>query len=181
MGLASGVDLGAEVGGSGARLGEVAGEDWLDEGAEDDLSAGGLGKRHPEDEDELEGVVEGEPVDGADCALKDGQKGVDDPVRQPLSVIDLAGAEQGIERVVAGNDEAGNVDEELAGNVEEDEEEVEAGETEDGVDLGDRRLLLKVVEGGVFGQLFVELRQLCLGSILDRHDDGRMCGERAGW
>lgn len=39
MGLASGIGLSAKVGGSGARLGEVAGEDWLDEGAEDDLSA----------------------------------------------------------------------------------------------------------------------------------------------
>lgn len=39
MGLASRVDLGAEVGGGGARLGEVAGEDWLNERAEDDLGA----------------------------------------------------------------------------------------------------------------------------------------------
>lgn len=70
-----------------------------------------------------------------------------------LGVIDLAGAEQGAQRVIAGNDEAGNVDEEGAGNVEEDEEEVQACETKDGVDLGHRRLLFEVVEGGVFGQL----------------------------
>ena len=37
VGLASGVDLGAEVGSGRAGLGEVAGEDGLDEGAEDDL------------------------------------------------------------------------------------------------------------------------------------------------
>lgn len=37
MGLASSVGLGAEVGSGGAGLREVAGEDWLDEGAEDDL------------------------------------------------------------------------------------------------------------------------------------------------
>jgi hypothetical protein len=37
--LASRVGLGAEVGSGGARLGEVAGEDGLDEGAEDDLGA----------------------------------------------------------------------------------------------------------------------------------------------
>lgn len=37
MGLASRVGLRAKVGGSGARLREVAGEDWLDERAEDDL------------------------------------------------------------------------------------------------------------------------------------------------
>lgn len=76
MGLASRVDLGAEVGGGGAGLGEVAGEDWLEKRAEDDLGAavgcqyshGGqvgwlyvrsLGQGHPEDQNELEGVVEG--------------------------------------------------------------------------------------------------------------------------
>jgi hypothetical protein len=72
---------------------------------------------------------------------------------QPLSVIDLAGAEQGIQRVVSRNDEAGNVDEEGAGDVEEDEEEVESPEAEDHVDLGYGSLLLEVVEGGVFRQL----------------------------
>jgi hypothetical protein len=70
-----------------------------------------------------------------------------------LGVVDLASAEQGIQGVVAGDNESGNVDEELAGNVEEDEEEVQASETENGVDLGYRGLLLKVVEGGVLGQL----------------------------
>jgi hypothetical protein len=39
MGLASGVDLGAEVGSGGAGLGEVAGEDGLEERSEDDLGA----------------------------------------------------------------------------------------------------------------------------------------------
>ena len=37
MGLAGGVDLGAEVGRGRARVGEVAGEDGLEEGSEDDL------------------------------------------------------------------------------------------------------------------------------------------------
>ena len=39
MGLASRVDLGTEVGSGGAGLGEVAGEDGLEERAEDDLGA----------------------------------------------------------------------------------------------------------------------------------------------
>jgi hypothetical protein len=39
VGLASRVDLRAEVGGSGAGLGEVAGEDGLKERAEDNLGA----------------------------------------------------------------------------------------------------------------------------------------------
>lgn len=34
----------------------------------------------PEDKDELEGVVEWEPVDSADSALKDSQEGKDYPV-----------------------------------------------------------------------------------------------------
>lgn len=70
-----------------------------------------------------------------------------------LGVIDLAGAEEGGQRVVAGDDEAGNVDEELAGDVEEDEEKVQSAEAEHGVDLGHRRLLLEVVKRGVLGQL----------------------------
>jgi hypothetical protein len=73
--------------------------------------------------------------------------------RTYLSVIDLAGGEQSVQRVVAGDDESSNVDKELASNVEEDEEEVEAGKTEDSVGLGDGGLLLEVVEGGVLGEL----------------------------
>lgn len=76
MGLSSRLRLGAEVRGGRAALGEVTGEDWLEEIAEDDLSATttlsveaqdvkqvqdlrSLGQGHPKDEDELEGVVEG--------------------------------------------------------------------------------------------------------------------------
>jgi hypothetical protein len=72
---------------------------------------------------------------------------------QPLSVVNLARAEQSVQGIVAGNDETGDVDEELSSDVEEDQKEVETGETEDDIDLGDGRLLLKVVEGGVLGQL----------------------------
>jgi hypothetical protein len=70
-----------------------------------------------------------------------------------VGVIGLARGEQSLERVVAGDEETGKVDEELASDVEEDEEEVEGTETEDDVDLGDGALLLKVVEGRVLGQL----------------------------
>lgn len=131
-----------------------------------------LGEGHPENKDELEGVVEGEPVDGVDGALDDGQESKSDPVGQPLwirvsaghatslmvggthvGVIGLAGGEESLERVVAGDDETSEVDEELSSNVEEDQEEVESAETQDGVDLGDGGLLLEVVEGRVLGQL----------------------------
>jgi len=70
-----------------------------------------------------------------------------------LGVINLAGAEQGVQRVVARNNKSSDVDEKLAGNVEEDQEEVEASKTENGVDLGDGGLLLEVVEGGVLAKL----------------------------
>jgi hypothetical protein len=70
-----------------------------------------------------------------------------------VGVIGLARGEQSLERVVTGNEETSKVDEELASDVEEDEEEVEGTETEDDVDLGDGALLLKVVEGRVLGQL----------------------------
>jgi hypothetical protein len=70
-----------------------------------------------------------------------------------VGVIGLSLGEQSLERVVTRDDEASKVDEELASDVEEDEEEVEGTETEDDVDLGDGALLLKVVESRVLGQL----------------------------
>lgn len=75
-------------------------------------------------------------------------------VRTYLSVIDLTGAEQGAHRVVCGDEEASDVDEEGSSDVEEDKEEVQADKAEEGVDLGHRGLLLQVVEGGVFRQLY---------------------------
>ena len=90
----------------------------------------------PEDEDELECVVEGEPVHGGDQALKYSQERKHNPVlqklsvsilhrgqrayRKPLCVISLAGAEQCLEGVVTGDHESSKVDEKLASDVEED-------------------------------------------------------------
>jgi hypothetical protein len=70
-----------------------------------------------------------------------------------LSVILGVGGEEGLEGVVAGNEETGEVSEELASDVEEDEEEVNSDQAEDGVDLGDVGLALKVVEDRVLGEL----------------------------
>lgn len=80
------------------------------------------------------------------------------PYRQPLGVVGGAGSEQGVQRVVAGNDKSSKVGEQLAAEVEDDEEEVEGGEADDGVGLGDTGLLLKVVEGGVLGELWEAIR-----------------------
>lgn len=86
---------------------------------------------------------------------------------QPLGVIGLAGAEEGLERVVGRDDEAGGVDEELSSNVEEDQEEVQGTEAEDDVDLGHIGLLLKLLQLRVLGQLLVELGQVELGCMTE--------------
>lgn len=75
---------------------------------------------------------------------------------KPLRIIGLAAGEQRLEGEVGGDDESGSVDQELAGNVKEDEEEVQSAETEHNVDFWDAGLLLKVVESWVFRQLPVE-------------------------
>jgi hypothetical protein len=58
LALGSRVDFRAKIGRGGSTLREEAGEDWLDEGSEYDLGAACLGKSHPQDKDEFEGVVE---------------------------------------------------------------------------------------------------------------------------
>ncbi len=70
-----------------------------------------------------------------------------------MGVVDLAGGEEGFHGVVARDDEAGEVDEELASDVEEDEEEVETDKAEESVDLGDTGLPLKIVERRILGKL----------------------------
>jgi hypothetical protein len=76
---------------------------------------------------------------------------------QPLGVVDLAGGEKSLEGVVAREDEAGKVDEECTAEVEEDQEEVQAAQAEDHVDLGHAGLLLEIVEHLIFGQLQTNL------------------------
>ena len=68
-----------------------------------------------------------------------------------LSIIGLARRKQGGHRVITGDEETSEVHEELASNIEEDQEEVDANESEDSVYFGDGCLLLKVVESWVFG------------------------------
>ena len=66
-----------------------------------------------------------------------------------LCIICLTGAEQRVQRIVARNDEASKVDKKLASDVEKDEEEIEADETEEGIDFRDRGLPLQIVEGRI--------------------------------
>jgi hypothetical protein len=70
-----------------------------------------------------------------------------------LCIVCLARREQGSKGVVTRQEEAGGIDQELAGDIKEDEEEIEGAEAEDNVDLGHRGLLLDVVEHRVFRQL----------------------------
>lgn len=72
---------------------------------------------------------------------------------EPLGVIRLPGRKQRLEGVVGRKREAGSVDQELAGDVEEDEEEVEGAEAEDNVDLGHTRLGFQFVEVVVLAEL----------------------------
>lgn len=78
-----------------------------------------------------------------------------------LCVIGLASGEQCVERVVARDDEAGQVNKEFTGNVEENQEGVNTDQTKDHVDLGDGGLTLKVVEDRVLGKLWDETHKKC--------------------
>lgn len=93
LALAERVGLGAEVSGGRSGLGEVTAEHGLEERSEDEVGAaiqcvrwiknslvaraaggGNLpehGQCEPQEEDELESVVEGEPVNGVDSTFKD--------------------------------------------------------------------------------------------------------------
>lgn len=71
-----------------------------------------------------------------------------------LGVIRSTSGEQRLERIVSGDQETGEVDEELASDVKEDKEEVDSHQRQDGIDLGDRGLSLQVEQDGVLGELW---------------------------
>jgi len=140
------------------------------------LSAASDWKSKPEHEEKLEGVVEGEPIDSINSAFKHREKCEHDPIREPLSVVSLADREQCFQGVVAWNDESGDVRKKLTSDVEEDEEEVECAQSEKGVNLGNRSLLLKVVQAWVLGKLLIKVSDVALGFVLEgRHDEWCIC------
>jgi len=124
-------------------------------------------ERKPEDEDKLECVVEGEPVHRADGALKYGQESIDYPICEPLRIIGLADAEQGLERVIAGDHKACEVHEQLAADVEEDKEEIARYQPKDSIGLWDGGLLLEVVQERILGELLIKGRNMPLGFVLE--------------
>ena len=88
-----------------------------------------------------------------------------------MCIVCLAGTEQGVQRVVSRNDKAGEVDEELSSNIEEDEEEVEGEETEENVDFGNAGLLFEVLGHRVLAELLVNGANMMVCFILKRHFD----------
>jgi hypothetical protein len=70
-----------------------------------------------------------------------------------------------MKRVITRDQETGKINQELASDVEEDEEKVDADKTEDGVDLGDGGLSFEVVEEGVFGELFTKSELILLKEL----------------
>lgn len=129
MGLVSGsgsVGLGAQTRRREAWGLEVLSEEWGDEAAEEDLSTAGLGKTRPEENKELSSEVEWNPVSDAKKGLENGEEGENHPVGHPLGLIDLGRREEGIQAVVARNEESGQVGQSLASEVEGNEEEVKS-------------------------------------------------------
>jgi len=55
--LCRGIRLCSKVSSGSAGVGEESGENWLNDGSEDNLSAAGHWESHPQDEDELEDIV----------------------------------------------------------------------------------------------------------------------------
>jgi hypothetical protein len=95
---------------------------------------------------------------------------------KPLGIVDRAGGEEGVQRIVCRNGEANGIDEEFGGNVEEDEEEVQGAESENNIDLGNGGLLLKVIEDLVLAELrketHVSLRREPEITKIQRPSDG---------
>lgn len=75
------------------------------------------------------------------------------PYGEPLSIIIRVGSEESGHGVVAGDHEAGHVGQELAPEVEEDEEHVERDGADHGVSLGNAGGPLQIDDGRVLGKL----------------------------
>ena len=117
-----------------------------------------------------------------------------------MSIVNLACAEQCLQRVIPWDDKSCDIDKEFPSDVEKDKEEVNSDQAEEGVNLRDRRLFLEVVEYRVLGKLWfshqysdylnigalqmlnwqvrapegtnllIDLANLVLGSVLEGHD-----------
>jgi len=169
------IDLGSQVGSSCTGSREVAGEYWLNEGAEDNLGSTSDWECEPKNKNELECVVEWEPVNGVDGALEDGEESKDNPVGKPLSVIGFADTEQCLQRIIPWDHEPSNICQKLPGDIKEDKGEVQGDQSEKGVDLRDGGLFLQVVQSWVLGKLLINLSDVALRFVLEgRHVEWRV-------
>jgi hypothetical protein len=100
---------------------------------------------------------------------------------EPLGIIALANAEQSFKWIVSWNDESGKVGKKLATNVEENEEEISRDQPEEGVDLGNWGLLLKVVQGGILGKLESCQQTVLSSCIADTRVQGYPTAARRYW
>jgi hypothetical protein len=149
--ISSSIGLGTNVGRwTWTSSWEVAGEEWVESVAEEDLSTAELWEGEPQDENELEEIVEWKPVGGVQSCFKDTEEGEANPVGQPLGVVGLLGCEESLKRVVGGDNETSEIDKELTSQVKEDQDKVQETDTTNDVDLWNIGLLLEVDESGVF-------------------------------
>jgi len=159
------------------RVSEEGAQDTVVEGA----SAASGRELEPENEDGLEGIVEGEIVeDDADGKRLDKvEKAEDHPVRQPLDVVLMPGRLECAEAEVGWESPADEVRRGRSEGVDEDEEGAEDSTAEGQHRLGDLHAGLDVVEDWVARELFVELGVVVLGLVggLDVH---RVAGDRLG-
>jgi len=130
------------------------------------LSTTSLGESKPEDEDELECVVEWEPVDSIDGTFEDSEESEHNPVCKPLGVVTLPYAEESLEGIVTRNDESSQVGQQLPCDIEEDEKEVECDKPEKSIDLGEAGLFLEIVQNLIFRKLLINGSNVVLGLIL---------------
>jgi hypothetical protein len=93
---------------------------------------------------------------------------------QPLSIVNLAGAEERIQGVVGWDNETSKVGEQLAAEVEKDEEEVQAESAQESVDLWDIGLALEVVQDRILRELKTSV-STSLGAYSKIHQHLRGC------
>ena len=72
---------------------------------------------------------------------------------EPLGIVALSDAEQSLQRVVSWEQESGDVGKKLTSDVEEDKEEIRCDKAKERVNLGNRSLLLQIVQSRILGEL----------------------------
>jgi len=110
-----------------------------------DLSTTELRQSQPHDEAKFENVVEWQPVSDRKGGFKHVEESENNPVSEPLCVINLGNGEKSIEWIVAGDEKSGQIGQELAPIVNEDQEEVDKSDTAYNVDLWDTSLFLQII------------------------------------